>query len=128
MNIVFLGPPGSGKGTQAKGLAAAENLTHVSTGDVFRNAIASQTPMGVKIKAFVESGKLVPDDLVSEVVFEHLGGIKGGFLLDGYPRTFDQAKALDAYAKKKGVSIDAVLFFDVDFAELVKRLSARRQC
>lgn len=128
MNIVFLGPPGSGKGTQAKGVADNFKLTHLSTGDAFRDAIDGGTELGREIKAYVDGGKLVPDELVSKVVFEKISSLKGGFLLDGYPRTVDQARALGAFAKKSGASIDAVIFFDVAFDELVKRLSARRQC
>jgi adenylate kinase len=128
MNIVLLGPPGSGKGTQAKSIAAKYNLTHLSTGDVFREAITNRTPLGIEIKGFVESGKLVPDELVSEVVFEKIGSLKSGFLLDGYPRTVDQAKALAVFSAAKQLPIDIVLLFDVNFPELVKRLSARRQC
>lgn len=104
-------------------------LTHLSTGDAFREAIQSQTELGKEIKGFVAAGKLVPDDLVSRVVFEKIGSLNNaGFLLDGYPRTVDQAKALNGYALKKKFIIDAVIFFDVAFSELVKRLSARRQC
>lgn len=130
MNIVFLGPPGSGKGTQAKNLAASHKLVHLSTGDAFRDAIGSGSELGKEIKVFVDGGKLVPDELVSKVVFEKIGSLKSsqGFLLDGYPRTVDQAKTLDGFSKKKNISIDSVISFEVDFAELVKRLSARRQC
>lgn len=128
MNIVFLGPPGSGKGTQAKGVADKFNLTHLSTGDAFRDAINNKTELGFEIKAYVDGGKLVPDELVSKVVFEKIESLKGGFLLDGYPRTVDQAKSLENFGKKKNIAIDAVVFFDVAFEELVKRLSARRQC
>ncbi len=129
MNIVFLGPPGSGKGTQAKRLAADHDLMHLSTGDVFRDAIAAKSPLGLEIRSFVDTGKLVPDELVSRVVFEKLRSLKGkGFLLDGYPRTLDQAKALDAFSVTEKISTDAVLFFDVAFSELVQRLSARRTC
>lgn len=130
MNIVFLGPPGSGKGTQAKSLAASQKLTHLSTGDAFRDAINSGSELGKEIKAFVDGGKLVPDELVSEVVFGKIGSLKNaqGFLLDGYPRTVDQAKALDAFCAKNKIAIDAIVFFEVGFEELVKRLSARRQC
>ena len=129
MNIVFLGPPGSGKGTQAKRLAAEHNLSHLSTGDIFRDAIGAKSPLGLEIRSFVDNGKLVPDELVSRVVFEKLRSLNGGgFLLDGYPRTLEQAKALDEFSAKEKVSTDAVLFFDVDFAELVSRLSARRSC
>lgn len=128
MNIVFLGPPGSGKGTQAKKLADANSIPHLSTGDIFREAISAQTPVGKEVKSFVESGKLVPDQLVSKVVFEKLGTLKQGFLLDGYPRTLEQAKDLDVFLKDRSLTLDAVFFFDVDFDELVQRLSARRQC
>jgi adenylate kinase len=126
LNIVFLGPPGSGKGTQAKGLAASHGLTHLSTGDIFREAITGQTALGQEIKVYVDAGKLVPDELVSKVVFEKLKSLPkdAGFLLDGYPRTIQQ----DQFGKRENVGIDAVIFFDVDFAELVKRLSARRSC
>jgi len=130
MNIVFLGPPGSGKGTQAQRLAASNGLVHLSTGDLFREAISHQTPLGVQIKAFVDSGKLVPDTLVSEVVFEKLrkSAPGAGILLDGYPRTLDQSHALDTFGEREKFQLDAVIFFDVDSAALVKRLSARRQC
>jgi adenylate kinase len=130
MNVVFLGPPGSGKGTQATQLAQSRGLTHLSTGDVFRENIKGQTELGMEIKSYVEAGKLVPDDLVSRVVFDKLKSMKnaGGFLLDGYPRTVDQAKALQQFASKNQITLDAVIFFDVKFDELVKRLSARRQC
>jgi adenylate kinase len=129
MNIVFLGPPGSGKGTQAKRLAADHDLTHLSTGDAFRDAISKKTPLGIEIKGFVDNGQLVPDDLVSRVVFDALKQLNGkGFLLDGYPRTLEQARALSEFSAKAGITVDAVLFFDVDFSELTKRLSARRIC
>ncbi len=128
MNIVLLGPPGSGKGTQAKNIAAKYKLVHLSTGDVFRDAISSSSPLGMEIKSFVENGKLVPDELVSEVVFEKIGSLKSGFLLDGYPRTVDQAKALAGFSVSKKLPIDVVLLFDVSFPELLQRLSARRQC
>lgn len=130
MNIVFLGPPGSGKGTQAKKLADRFKLTHLSTGDVFREAIGKKTELGVEIKNYVDSGKLVPDELVSRVVFEKLKSMikSNGFLLDGYPRTVEQAKELDRFSKDNHVALDSILFFDVDFKELTKRLSSRRQC
>src|ERR1044071_200357 len=130
MNIIFLGPPGSGKGTQAKKLAEEFKLTHLSTGDVFREAIKNQTALGQKIKSFVDSGKLVPDSLVSEVVFEKLKelGPSRGVLLDGYPRTVEQSKALDQFSKAESFSLDSIIFFAVDAPALVKRLSARRQC
>lgn len=128
MNVVFLGPPGSGKGTQAKKLAEEFKLTHLSTGDVFREAIKNQTDLGKKIKSFVDGGKLVPDSLVSDVVFEKLKQLGDQVLLDGYPRTLDQSQALDVFSKNEQFSLDSVMFFAVNAPALVKRLSARRQC
>ena len=130
MNIVLLGPPGSGKGTQAKRLAETQNLKHLSTGDAFRDAIKSETELGREIKGFVESGKLVPDHLTSEVVFEKLKSLKGGngILLDGYPRTLEQVHALENFAKKENINLHLVLNLEVKTDDLVKRLSARRQC
>jgi adenylate kinase len=130
MNIVLLGAPGSGKGTQAKYIAEKFGVIHLSTGDVFRDAIKAESPLGKEIKSYVESGKLVPDELVSKVVFEKLTGLKGkaGFLLDGYPRTLGQAESMAEFIKAQGIALNAILFFDVPFDELTKRLSARRQC
>ena len=129
MNIVFLGPPGSGKGTQASQLAAENSLTHLSTGDVFRAALKSDSELGREIKLYIESGKLVPDDLVSAVVFEKLKefGSEKGVILDGYPRTVTQAIALDNFSEKNNFKIDAVINFEVENEELFKRLSLRRQ-
>jgi len=130
MNVIFLGPPGSGKGTQAKQLAAKYSLKHLSTGDLFREAITAQNALGNEIKSYVENGRLVPDELVSEVVFEKIKqpDIRSSFLLDGYPRTMEQAKSMDEFVKKEGIAVDAIIFFSVPAADLVKRLSARRQC
>lgn len=130
MNIIFLGPPGSGKGTQAKRIAGSFDLFHFSTGDAFRDAIRLATPIGKKIKEYVESGQLVPDDVVSELVFEKIraGSPQKGLLLDGYPRTVQQAQSLDEFSKKNHMSIEAIIFFDVDSEDLIRRLSARRQC
>ena len=124
MNIVFLGPPGSGKGTQAKRLAETRGLRHLSTGDFFRAAIQSGSELGQRLKGFVDSGKLVPDDLVSELVFDNLKKNSGGsgFLLDGYPRTVDQAQSLDHFAESNGIRIEAVIFLDVESSLLVRRL------
>jgi adenylate kinase len=130
MNLIFLGPPGSGKGTQAKRLSDQFGLIHVSTGDLFRDAIKDQTELGREIQAFVDSGKLVPDDLVSDVVFDKLKTVseKLGFLLDGYPRTIDQAKSLDAFVARQGRQLDGVIFFDVALSQLADRFAARRTC
>jgi adenylate kinase len=130
VNVIFLGPPGSGKGTQAKRVAERFKLTHISTGDVFREAIGKGSELGKEIKAYVDNGKLVPDELVSRTVFEHLRklGMTGSYLLDGYPRTVDQAHDLDGFSQKEHMSWNAVVFFDIEAEELVKRLTARRQC
>lgn len=130
MNVVFLGPPGSGKGTQARRLVSSFELTHVSTGDVFRDAISKKSPLGQKIQDFVDKGKLVPDELVTEVVMERLKGLsaKIGFLLDGYPRTVEQAKSLDGFSEREKIAIDVIIFFDSEASLLVERLSSRRQC
>jgi len=130
MNIVFLGPPGSGKGTQARRLEAEFKLTHLSTGDIFRDNIAHKTPLGLEIKSLVDAGRLVPDVLVSRMVFEKIASFPrgSGFLLDGYPRTVEQASALDNFEQESGIKIDAVVFLNVDLAELMKRLSSRRSC
>jgi adenylate kinase len=130
VNVIFLGPPGSGKGTQAKRVAERFKLTHISTGDVFREAISKGSELGKEIKAYVDNGKLVPDELVSRTVFEHLKklGVQGSYLLDGYPRTVEQAHDLDGFGKKERMNWDGVVFFDIANEELVKRLSARRQC
>lgn len=130
MNVIFLGPPGSGKGTQAKRLATSQGMFHFSTGDAFREAIAKQTTVGKKIKGFVDGGQLVPDDVVSELVFEKLkaGVPKAGVLLDGYPRTLQQAKSLDEFSVSERFQIGSVIFFDVNAEDLIRRLSARRQC
>lgn len=128
--IVFLGPPGSGKGTQAKLLSDQHGFAHLSTGDLLREAIQAGTPLGLKVKGVVDGGQLVPDELVSALIFEKLDSLPKSrpVILDGYPRTVEQAKSLDAYGQKSGRTVDGVLFFDVKPTDLVNRLSQRRQC
>jgi adenylate kinase len=127
--LVFLGPPGAGKGTQARMLATARGLAHIATGDMLRAAIAAGTPLGAKAKAYYDRGELVPDALVVDMLGERLqGGDTGkGFILDGFPRTITQAEALERLLKDLGQDLDRVIFFDVPEAELLRRLSARRQ-
>lgn len=130
MRLVLLGPPGAGKGTQAKILAEKYNAEHISTGDIFRELIKKNSPLGLKIKGYVESGELIPDEIVVEVVadkIKELGSDKG-FILDGFPRTLRQAEALGSTLNGAGISIDKVFYFDTSEGIIIKRLSGRRIC
>ena len=130
MNIILLGPPGAGKGTQAKILIKKYGIPQISTGDILRAAVKEQTPMGVKAKTFMDSGALVPDDVVVGIVVERLAkqDCATGYILDGYPRTVAQADALAAMLKKNGSGIDHVVAITVDNEELLKRITGRRTC
>ncbi len=125
MNIIFLGPPGAGKGTQAQRICAALNIPQISTGDILRRAMKEQTPTGMKAKSFIDAGKLVPDEVIIDIVKERLqqDDAQAGYILDGFPRTVPQAEALEDIAK-----IDAVIELAVDDEKLVARLSGRRVC
>ena len=125
MNIIFLGPPGAGKGTQAQRICAALGIPQVSTGDILRRAIKEQTPTGLKAKSFIDAGKLVPDEVVIAIVEERLkeADCQKGYILDGFPRTVPQAEALDNIAQN-----DAVVELAVEDQQLVDRLSGRRVC
>jgi len=125
-NIIFLGAPGAGKGTFAALLVEKKALLHISTGDIFRREIKNGTELGKKAKSYVESGGLVPDTIVADMVAKRLSesDCKEGFILDGFPRTLNQAELL----KKTGVKIDAVISFDADDNLLIKRLTARIMC
>ncbi len=130
MNIVLLGAPGAGKGTQAQKLVEEFGFAHVSTGDLLRAAVKNATPLGVEAKGYMDKGALVPDELVIGLVKERLAepDAKKGFILDGFPRNLDQARALDAALPELGVKIDAALLVDVEPDIIVKRLSNRRVC
>lgn len=130
MIIVLLGPPGSGKGTQAQAIVDRYKLPHISTGDIFRHNLSEGTPLGLKAKGFMESGALVPDDLVLDLVASRLKNpdCQGGFLLDGFPRTRVQAEAFDKTLSVSGSKIDHVLLLELDSQDLIKRLSGRRVC
>src|SRR5512140_2323426 len=125
--IVFFGPPGSGKGTQASRLAASAGIPQVSTGDLLRSHVAKGTPLGAIAKPIMESGALVPDDLVTKMLKERLSekDASNGAIFDGYPRTVAQARSLDALLKEAGGRVDVLLFIDVPDATLVDRLLKR---
>ena len=125
MNIILLGAPGAGKGTQASKISAAYNLPHISTGDIFRENIKNQTPIGVLAKSFIDKGQLVPDEVTCKIVEERISraDCANGYMLDGFPRTIAQAEALDKIAK-----IDLVINIDVDHSLLMDRLCGRRVC
>lgn len=130
MNLVLLGPPGAGKGTQAKMLIQKYGIPQISTGDILRAAVKEQTPMGVKAKAFMDSGALVPDEVVIGIVEERLSKADclNGFILDGFPRTVAQADALKKTLASLGRKIDHVLSIEVPRDDLLVRLSGRRIC
>ena len=124
MKIILLGAPGAGKGTQAQFISKHLNIPQISTGDMLRAAVASQTDLGLKAKDIMEKGELVPDDLILDLVKDriHENDCVNGFLFDGFPRTLDQASAL----KDKGVAIDCVIEIIVDDNEIIQRMSGRR--
>ena len=130
MNIVLLGAPGAGKGTQAAKMTAEFRLPHISTGDIFRKAVADGTPLGLEAKRFMDAGELVPDEVTIGIVKERLAqpDCADGFILDGFPRTVAQADALGAALASMGSGLDAVVLVDVPKEALVERLTARRQC
>ena len=125
MKIVLLGAPGCGKGTQAVKICEKYNLPHISTGDIFRENIKNQTPLGIKVKAIMDSGNLCPDDVTCELVKDRLAkdDCKNGFLLDGFPRNLVQAEALESFA-----SPEVVININVDLKKIEKRITGRRSC
>ena len=127
MNLVFLGPPGAGKGTQAKRLAQEKGLVHISTGDILRDAVKRGTSLGLKAKEFMEKGQLVPDDLIIALI-EEVMPPQGGVIFDGFPRTVPQAQALDDMLERKSLKLSKVILFEVDEETVVERLSGRRTC
>ncbi len=133
MRLVFLGPPGAGKGTQAVRLSERLGVSHISTGDMLREAVANGTPLGKKAKAYMEAGKLVPDEMIIRIIEERISrkDCEKGFILDGFPRTVAQAKALDGLMEETGAALDAVVYFDTPDEVIVERLGGRvvcRQC
>jgi adenylate kinase len=129
MNIILLGPPGAGKGTQAARLEAMRGMIQLSTGDMLRAAVAQATPVGLKAKAIMEAGELVSDAIVSALIGERLDAIADkGAIFDGYPRTRAQAEALDLLLAERGRSLDHVIELEVDEEALVKRITGRFSC
>ncbi|KRK51804.1 adenylate kinase [Companilactobacillus paralimentarius DSM 13238 = JCM 10415] len=131
MNIVLMGLPGAGKGTQAEKIVEDFKVVHISTGDMFRAAMANKTEIGLKAKGFIDKGELVPDDVTEGIVQERLSEDdvqKDGYMLDGFPRTLEQANALQTIAKNVNKPIDAVIYIDVKPETLVDRLSGRYIC
>ncbi|WP_154052341.1 adenylate kinase [Olsenella uli] len=130
MNIVLLGAPGAGKGTQAQKLVEDYGFAHISTGDLLRAAVKAGTKLGVKAKSYMDEGKLVPDKLVVDLVTERLADddTQKGFILDGFPRNTAQAVTLDSALSEMGRNLDAALLVDVKAGVIVKRLSSRRTC
>ncbi|MBI3252869.1 MAG: adenylate kinase [Candidatus Omnitrophica bacterium] len=130
MRLVLLGPPGAGKGTHAQVLSKEFGVAHVSTGDMLREALKAATPLGLKAKATMEKGLLVPDDVVIALVRERLSGpdAKKGFILDGFPRTPEQARSLDATLRDLDMPLSLVLYFKTSLPVIIRRLSGRRVC
>jgi adenylate kinase len=130
VNLIFLGPPGAGKGTQAQRLAQRLSIPQLSTGDILRKAVAAGTPLGLQAKGLMAAGKLVPDEVVNGIIDDALGqpAQANGFLLDGFPRTVPQAEALGAMLARRGRKIDHVIELEVPTDELVGRLGGRLSC
>ena len=128
--LVFLGPPGAGKGTQARLLAAELHVPQIATGDMLREAVAAQTALGLEARRYMDAGALVPDDVVIGLIAERLvqPDARRGFILDGFPRTLAQAEGLERLLKDLGQGLDRVIFFSVPEPELLRRLTGRRVC
>lgn len=128
LNLIFLGPPGAGKGTQADFLVDRHGYVKVSTGDILREAVKNQTPLGKKAKTYIEKGELVPDDIMLGLIEDTIKRIGNGFILDGFPRTLAQAQGLEEILIKNGLEIHKVIFIDVSDEVIIQRLSSRRIC
>ena len=129
MRLLIMGPPGAGKGTQAVNIAKSLNIPHISTGDIFRENMKNETPLGLEAKAFYDKGMYVPDEVTNRIVEDRItwDDAKNGFLLDGYPRTLDQVNFLDQILAKKTQKIEKVLELTIDIPVVVERLLKRAQ-
>ncbi len=130
MNIILLGPPGAGKGTQAERLQKSRGMKQLSTGDMLREEISTGSELGLQAKRYMDAGKLVPDDLVVRIISERLGrgDLENGFILDGFPRTTEQARTLDSILADKGIRLDGVVAMRVDDDLLTERITGRFSC
>ena len=130
MKIVLLGPPGAGKGTQAKSISTKYSIPHISTGDIFRKNISENTPLGIEAKSYMDAGKLVPDEVTINMVKDRLvqDDCKNGYLLDGFPRTVEQAEALQEFLSARGEKLDTALLIDVQKEFILERMTGRRVC
>ena len=130
MNLLIIGAPGTGKGTMSEKLIAEYGVVHISTGDMLRESVAAQTEVGLKAKSYMDAGKLVPDEVIHDIILERLGknDIESGFLMDGYPRTLAQAEDLDVILNALNKKIDCVLNLELDENVLIDRITGRRIC
>ncbi|ATD53958.1 adenylate kinase [Clostridium chauvoei] len=130
MKIVLLGPPGAGKGTQAKSISNRYSIPHISTGDIFRKNISENTPLGIEAKKHIDKGQLVPDEVTINMVKDRLQDedCKGGYLLDGFPRTVAQAEALQQFLNERNEDIDTALLIEVPMEFILERMTGRRVC
>jgi adenylate kinase len=130
MRVIFIGPPGAGKGTQAEVISREQGIAHISTGDILRKNVAEQTDLGKAARDYMDAGKLVPDDIIIGMMEKRLGekDCRKGFILDGFPRTVPQAEALEELLRRMGILLDAVILFQAPDEVVIRRLSARRVC